>query len=48
MSENKTTSASNWKVIRDGEAGGRGAQWEKVNFTLDLKELETFLFRCEP
>ena len=32
MSESETTSALNWKVIRDGEAGKRGARWEKVTF----------------
>ena len=26
MSESETTSASNWKVITDGEAGRRGAR----------------------
>ena len=36
MSESETTSASNWKVIRDGEAGRQG-HWEKATFTLDLK-----------
>ena len=30
MSESETTSASSWKVIRDGEAGRRGARWEEV------------------
>ena len=35
MSESETTSASNWKVIRDGEARRRGARWEEVTFTLD-------------
>ena len=36
MSESETTSASNWKVIRDGEAGRRDMHWEEVTFTLDF------------
>ena len=36
MSESETTSASNWKGIRYGEAGRQGARWEKVTFTLDF------------
>ena len=35
MSESETTSVSNWKVIRDGKIGRRGACWEKVTFTLE-------------
>ena len=30
MSKSETTSASNWKVIGDGEAVSQGARWEKV------------------
>ena len=37
MSESETTSSSNWKVIRDGEAGMRGARWEEVTLTLNLR-----------
>jgi len=33
-SESETTSGWNWKVIRDGETGRRGARWHKVTFTL--------------
>ena len=40
MSKSETTSASNCKVIRDGEAGRRGARWQKVTFTLALKGLK--------
>ena len=36
MSKSETTSASNCKVKRDGEAGRRGARWQKVTFTLDF------------
>jgi len=35
MSESETTSEWNWKVIRDREAGRRGARSHKVTFTLD-------------
>ena len=38
MPESETTSASNWKVIKDGEAGRRGACWEEVTFTLDFSQ----------
>ena len=38
MSESQTTSASNWKVIKDSEARRRGAPWAKVTFTLDFFE----------
>ena len=41
MCDSETTSASNWKVIRYGQAGRRGARWEKVTFTLDFKLLES-------
>ena len=40
LSESETTSASNWKVIRDGEAGRRKARWEKVTFTLEFSALK--------
>jgi len=33
--ESETTSEWNWKVIRDVEAGRRGARSYKVTFTLD-------------
>ena len=40
MSKSETTSASNCKVIRDGEAGRRGARWHwQVTFTLDFQFL---------
>ena len=40
MSKSQTTSASNCKVIRDGEAGRRGACWLKVTFTLEFLALK--------
>ena len=47
MSESETTSdASKWKVIRGGEAGRRGARWEKVtvDLTLAVKGLVPLVF----
>ena len=41
MSESETTSASNLKVIRGGEAGRRGARSEEVTFTLDFNSIGT-------
>ena len=39
MSESKTTSASNWKIIRDGEVGRQGVRWEKGHFHFGLFSL---------
>ena len=43
MSKSETTSASNWNVIKDGEAGRRGARWEEVRFELFPKNFYLFL-----
>ena len=40
MSEIETTSASNWKVKRDGKARRQGTRWEEVTFTLDFRLLD--------
>jgi len=46
MSKSETTSASNCKVIRDGEAGRRGARWQ-VTFTLDFLALKgLIIIKC--
>ena len=47
MSESETTSASNWKVIRDGEAGRRGEGWEEITFTLDFNSLDVNLWHLK-
>jgi len=39
MPESETTSEWNWKVIRHGEAGRRGARSLKVTFTLKVKRV---------
>ena len=36
MSESETTCDSKWKVIREDEAGKRGAHWKKVAFALEF------------
>ena len=41
MSESETTSASNWKVIRDGKPGKRSTRWEE---TLSLWNLQVTCF----
>jgi len=38
MSESETTSDWNLEVIRDDEAGRRGARWHRVTFTLDNRQ----------
>jgi len=45
--ESETTSGWNWKVIRDGEAGRRGARWQKVTFTLDFGDFLALKGLCK-